>query len=193
MFARSYEDMPGIDLEIAQNHIDTHPYIVPVKQNLKRMRIEWLLKIKEEVTKQLKVRFIKPVHQAKWIASVVPIPKKDGKVRMCVDFRDLNKACPGDDFPLPHIDVLVDNTTGSALMSFMDDFSGYNQIKMDPKDKLKTTFTTEWGIYCYIVMPFRLKNVGPIYQRMAMAFIHDMMHGEVEVYFSYQVELQSNQ
>ena len=64
----------------------------------------------------------------------MPIPKKDGKVRMCVDFRDLNKACPKDDFPGPYIDVLVDNTVGSALMSFMDGFSRYNQIKMAPKD-----------------------------------------------------------
>ena len=71
----------------------------------------------------------------------MPVPKKDRKVRMCVDFRDLNKACPKDDFP--YIDVLVDNTTGSAFMSFMDGFSRYNQIKMAPKDMTKTTFTTE--------------------------------------------------
>ena len=97
--------------------------MMPVKQKLRRMRTEWLLKIKEEVTKHLKVGFIKPIHQAKWVANVVPVPKKDGKVRMCVDFRDLNKAWPKDDFPLPHIDFLVDNTAGSALMSFMDGFS----------------------------------------------------------------------
>ena len=78
----------------------------------------------EEVTKQLKVGFIKSIHQVELIANVMPIPKKDGKVRMCVDFRDLNKACPKDDFPLPHIDVLVDITARSALMSFMDGFSG---------------------------------------------------------------------
>ena len=65
----------------------------------------------------MKVRFIKPVHQAEWTATVVLVPKKDGKIRMCVDFRDLNKACSKDDFPLPHIDVLVDNTASSALMS----------------------------------------------------------------------------
>ena len=98
--------------------------MVLVKQNLRRMRSEWLLKIKEEVTKQLKVGFIKPVNQVEWIANVMPMPKKDVMVRMCVDFRDLNKACPKDDFPLPHIDVLVDNTAGSALMSFMDGFLG---------------------------------------------------------------------
>ena len=107
------------------------------------MRTEWFLKIIEEVTKQLKEGFIKPIHQAEWIANVVPVPKKDGKVRMCVDFRDLNKACPKDDFPLPHINVLVDNMTGSVLMSFVNGFLGYNQIKMAPKDMTKNTFTTE--------------------------------------------------
>ena len=72
------------------------------------------LKIKEEVTKQLKVGFIKSMHQAKWIANVVPIPKKDGKIRMCVDFKDLNKAYPKENFPLPLIDVVVDNMTNIA-------------------------------------------------------------------------------
>ena len=130
----------------------------------------------------MKIWFIKPIHQAKWIANVMPIPKKDGKVRMCVDFRDLNKACPKDDFPLPHIDVLVDNTTGSALMSFMDGFSRYNQIKRASRDMTKTTFTIDWGIYCYIVMPFGLKNAGAIYQRMDTTLLHDIIHNEVEVY-----------
>ena len=146
------------------------------------MRTEWLLKIKEEVTKQLKVGFIKLVHQAKWIDNVVLVHEKDGKVRLCVDFRDLTKACPKDDSSLPHIDVLVDNTTSSALMSFMDGFSGYNQIKMAPRDMTKTTFTMEWGIYCYIVMPFGLKNVSATYQRMATTLLHDIMHNEVEMY-----------
>ena len=129
VFSWSYEDMPGIDPEIAQHHIDTYAHMVPVKQKLWCMRTEWLLKIIEEVTKQLKVGFIKLIHQAEWIANVVPVPKKDGKVRMCKNFRDLKKACPKDDFPLPHIDVLVDNTAGSALMSFMDGFLRYNKIK----------------------------------------------------------------
>ena len=114
---------------------------MPVKHKLRRIRTEWLLKIKEEVTKQLQVGFIKPINQAEWIANVVPVPKKDGKVRICVDFRDLNKACPKDDFPLPHIDVLVDNMVGSALMSFMDGFSRYNQIKMAPKDITESSKT----------------------------------------------------
>jgi hypothetical protein len=91
-------------------------------------------KIKKEVIKQLKAGFIKAVNQTGWMANVVPIPKKDGKVRMCMDFRDPYKACSKENFPLPHIDVLVNNTAGSALMYFMDGFSGYNQILMAPKD-----------------------------------------------------------
>ena len=122
------------------------------------------------------------MHQAEWIANIVPVPEKDGKVRMCVDFRDLNKACLKDDFPFPHIDVLVVNTAGSALMSFMDGFLAYNQIKMAPEDMTKTTFTIEWEIYCYIMMPFGLKNAGATYQRKATALLHDIMHNEVEVY-----------
>ena len=76
-------------------------------------------------------------------------PKKDGKVRVCGDFRDLNKASPKDDFPIPHIDMLVDSTTRHLMLSFMDGFSWYNQISMAPKDIEKTSFITEWGTYCY--------------------------------------------
>ena len=95
---------------------------------------------------------------------MVPVLKKDRKVRMYVDFRDINKASPKDDFPLPHIDILVDNIAGHALLSFIDGFSGYNQIKMVPEDMEKTSFITPWGTYCYKVMPFGLKNAGATYQ-----------------------------
>ena len=117
-----------------------------------------------------------------WLANIVPVSKKDGKVRMCVDFRDLNKAYPKDNFPLPHIDVIVDSATSSAMYSFMDEFLGYNQIMMTFMDKIKTAFITKWGTYCYKVMPFGLKNAGATYQRAATALFHNMMHKEVEVY-----------
>ena len=101
---------------------------------------------------------------------------------MCVDFKDLNKASPKYDFPLPHIDILVDNIAGHALLSFMDGFSGYNQIKMAPKDMEKISFINPWGTYCYKVMPFGLKNVGATYQRAATTLLQDLIHKEVEVY-----------
>ena len=143
------------------------------------MKPEWTLKIKEEVGKQYNVGFLRVVN---YPANVVPIPKKDGKVMMRVDFRDLNKASPKDDFPLPHIDILVDNTAGRALLSFMYGFLGYNQIKMALEDMEKTSFITPWGTYCYKVMPFGLKNAGAIYQCVATTLFHDLIHKEVEVY-----------
>ena len=93
-----------------------------------------------------------------WLANIVPVLKKDGKVRMCVDFRDLNKACPKDDFPLPHIDVIIDSVASSVMYFFMDEFSGYNKIMMAVMDKIKTAFITEWGTYCYKVMPFWIEE-----------------------------------
>ena len=113
-----------------------------VKQKLKRMKPEWTLKIKEEVEKQYNAGFLRVVNYPEWLANVVPVLKKDGKVRMCVDFRDLNKVSLKDDFPWSHIDVLVDNTVGHALLSFMDGFSRHNQSKMAPEDMEKTSFIT---------------------------------------------------
>ena len=86
------------------------------------------------------------------------------------------------DFPLPYIDVIVDSAASSAMYSFMDGFSRYNQIMMAVMDKIKTVFITEWGTYCYKVIPFGLKNARATYHRVATALFLDMMHKEVEVY-----------
>ena len=85
---------------------------------------------------------------------------------------------------MPHIDVLVDNIVGHALLSFMDRFSRYNQIKMASEDMEKATFITPWGTYCYKVMPFGLKNTGATYQRATTTLLHDLIHKEVELYES---------
>ncbi|RDX65156.1 hypothetical protein CR513_56209, partial [Mucuna pruriens] len=155
IFAWSYRDIPGLDSEIV-----LEPHYPPIKQKLRRISPDISLKIKEEVKKQLEAGFLIVAKYPQWVANIVPVPKKDGKVRMSVDYRDLNKVSPKDDFPLPHIDILVDNTARHACFSFMDGFSGYNQIKMAPKDMEKTTFITQWGTFYYKVMPFGLKNVG---------------------------------
>ncbi|RVW87539.1 Transposon Ty3-G Gag-Pol polyprotein [Vitis vinifera] len=145
VFAWSYEDMLGLDPSIVQHHLPILPHVRPVKQKLRRLHPRWSLQVKEEIQKQLNVGFISVVEYPEWLANVVPVPKKDGKVRVCVDFRDLNKASPKDDFPLPHIDLLVDSTAGHSMLSFMDGFSGNNQILMAPEDMEKTAFITEWG------------------------------------------------
>ena len=99
-----------------------------------------------------------------------------------MEYWDLNRASPKENFPLPHINVLVHNTTNFACVSFMDGFSGYNQIKMALEDMEKTTLITLWGMFCYKVMSFGLKNAGATYQRAMITLFHDMMHKEIEVY-----------
>ena len=101
---------------------------------------------------------------------------------MCVDFTDLNKACPKDSFPLPRIDQLVDSTAGHKLLTFMDAFSGYNQIKMAEEDQEKTAFITSQWLYCYNVMPFGLKNAGPTYQRLVNKMFSNQIGRNMEVY-----------
>jgi len=179
VFAWSYADMPGLDSDIVVHKLSLIEGCKPVKQKLRRTRPDILIKVKEEITKQWDAEFLEVVEYSEWVSNIVVIPKKDNKIRVCVDFRDLNRASPKDEFPLPYIDILVDNAVKSSTYSFMDGFSGYNQIKMAETDKRKTTFITSWGTYCYKVMPFRLKNAGAIYQRAMVALFHDMMHNKL--------------
>ena len=137
IFAWSYQDMPGLDTDIVEHHFPLKPQCPPIKQKLRRTHPDMAVKIKEEVIKQINSGFLVTSVYPQWIANIVPVPKKDGKVRMCVDYRDLNKASPKDDFPLPHIDMLVDSTAKFKVFSFMDGFSGYNQIRIALEDMKK--------------------------------------------------------
>ena len=110
------------------------------------------------------------------------VKKSNGKWTMCVDLTDLNKACPKDNFPLPRIDQLVDLTAGHKLLSFKDAFSEYNQILMDEDNQEKTLFITSQGLYCYKVMPFRLKNTGATYQRLVNRMFSHQIGRNMEVY-----------
>ncbi|XP_012442188.1 uncharacterized protein LOC105767226 [Gossypium raimondii] len=160
VFAWSYQDMPGLNTSIVVHRLPIKEDCKPVQQKFRRMRPDVVLKIKEEVKKQFDTGFLQEVKYSEWVANIIPVPKEDGKVGMCVDYRDLNKASSKDNFPLPYIDTLVDNTAGHSLFSFMDGFSRYNQIKMHPEDMSKTTFITLWGTFRYKVMPFGLRNAG---------------------------------
>ena len=120
----------------------------------------------DEMSKLLAANFIREVHYPEWLANVVIVKKANRKWKMCIDFTDLNQACPKDSFPLPRIDQLVDLTAEHKLFTFMDAFSGYNQILMAEEDQEKTAFVTSQGQYYYRVMPFGLKNTGATYQRL---------------------------
>ena len=179
IFAWSYQDMPGLNTKIVVHRILVKPKWPPVRQVLRKMKSEIILKIKEEIEKQLKASFLTVIAYSDWVANIVLVPKKDGKVCMCVNYRDLNRASPKDNFPLPYIDTLVDNTATNRFFSFMDGFSSYNYIKMAEEDKAMTTFTTHWGTYAYDVMPFGLKNISATYQRAMVTLFHDMIHKEI--------------
>ena len=136
----------------------------------------------EEVRKLLEAGFIREVYYPDWLANVVMVRKNNGKWRMCVDFTDLNRACPKDSYPFPRIDTLVDSTARHELLSFMDAFSGYNQIKMKEEDQEKTSFVTSQGLFCYKVMPFGLKNAGASYQRLMNKLFAHQLGRNVQVY-----------
>lgn len=118
----------------------------------------------------------------RWLANIVPVEKKNGQVRVCVDFRDLNCVYPKDGFPIPITEMGVDATTGHRALSFMDGSYHYNKIKMDEKDAMDTTFRTPRGNFYYMVMPFGLKNVGATYQRAMTYVLGDLIHRSMECY-----------
>ena len=119
--------------------------------------------IAEEVRKLQDVEFIREVYYPDWLANVVMVKKANSNWRMCVDFKNLNKACPKDSYPFPRVDILVDLTARHRLLSFMDAFSGYNKIKLDEANQKKTSFVTSQGLFYYKVMSFGFKNAGATY------------------------------
>ena len=146
--------MPGLDPQIAMHHFNIKPDANPVKQQQRQFRPGIMKAIETEVHKLIACDFICEEQHPDWVANIVPVIKTNGKIWVCIDYRDLNTACPKDEFPLPIIDVMIDNTCGFERISFMDGFSGYNQIKMHPEDEKHTSFRTPLGIDCYTVMPF---------------------------------------
>ena len=158
VFAWKQADMGGIDPTVITHRLNISPSFKPIKQKRRIFAPERQKAINEEVGKLLQVGVIREVEYPEWLANVVLVKKANGKWRLCIDFTDVNRACPKDSFPLSQIDLIVDATTGHELLSFIDACSGYNQISMDPDDQEKTSFVTAQGTYCYRVMPFGLKN-----------------------------------
>ncbi|KAL0381152.1 UNVERIFIED_CONTAM: Transposon Tf2-12 polyprotein [Sesamum angustifolium] len=157
VFAWSYKEMPGLDPKVAVHHLSVKKGARPVKQGQRRFRPELIPLIEGKVNKLIEVGFIREV-------------------------KDLNNACPKDDFPLPIAELMIDATTGHEALSLMDRSSGYNQIRMAPADEELTAFRTPKGIYCYKVIPFGLKNAGAIYQRAMRKIFDDMLLKNVECY-----------
>ena len=173
---------------MAEHSLFVRPDAKPVKQPTRRISDERRAAVMEHLAILLAAGFIMEVLHPDWISNPVLVEKKKDdplllKVwRMCIDFTNLNKACPKDPFPLPRIDQVIDSTAGSELLTFLDAYSGFHQIPLNPDDQLKTAFITPYGAYCYRVMTFGLRNAGATYQRCMQKCLHNQIGRNVEVY-----------
>ena len=166
MFAWNAYKAPGLDPDFICHHLNVNLAVLSRKQPPQRSSKEHSDAVKEEVNKLKQAGAIKEVFYPEWLANTVIMKKKNGNWQVCVDFTNLNKACPKNSFPMPRIDQLVDATVGYSWISFLNSFQGYHRIPLTLDDQKKTTFVTPTRNYHYKVMPFGLKNVGSSYQRM---------------------------
>jgi hypothetical protein len=125
-FAWDYAEMPGLDRSIVQHRLPLKKGFRPFQQRAQQMKAEVLEEVKKEVEKMLEAGFNRPCRYAEWISSVVHVQKKDGRWRVCVDFRDLNRATPKDKYPMPVAETLINAAAGHKIVSFMDGNAGYN-------------------------------------------------------------------
>nr|KYP55910.1 Transposon Ty3-G Gag-Pol polyprotein [Cajanus cajan] len=174
--------MPGIDADFICHRLAIHKEGKPVAQRKRKVGSERREAIITETQKLLNAGFIREIRYTTWLENVVLVNKSSGKWRMCVDYTDLNKACPKDSYPLSSINRLVDGASGHALLSFLDAYSGYNQIMMSPPDEEHTSFITDRANYCYRVRPFGPKNAGATYQWLMDKVFHQQIGRNMEVY-----------
>ena len=174
--------MPGVPRGLAEHRLRVDSSAKPVKEHLRRSAVQKRKAIGEEVARLLAAGFIREIYHSEWLANVVMVPKKDKSLRMCIDFKHINRACPKDHFPLPRIDQIVDSTAGCERLSFLDAYSGYHQIRLYGPDEVKTAFITPFGCFCYITMPFGLKNAGATFMRMIQKCLLTQISRNVEAY-----------
>jgi hypothetical protein len=170
VFAWTANDLCGVNRDVIEHSLNVDPSFRPRKQRLRKMSEDKAEGARNEVT------------YLEWLANTVMVKKANGKWRMCIDFTDLNKACPKDEFPIPRIDTLVDAAASSELMSLLDYYSGYHQICMKKEDEPKTSFITPSGTYCYLRMPEGLKNAGGSFSRMTAKVLHSQIGRNVLTY-----------
>ncbi|XP_026383756.1 uncharacterized protein LOC113279275 [Papaver somniferum] len=181
-FAWNMHDMEGIDPEVCCHHLRIDPSFKPVRQKMRLIAPELQAAVENDLKKLQESGIIRKSHYPQWISNMVVVPKRNRGVRICIDFRNLNKACPKDSFPLPSIDQLVESIVGYEALTLMYGYAGYNQIPLAPEDQEHTSFFTPRGLYCYSKMSFGLKNAGATYQRMVGDMFEDQIHNTIEVY-----------
>nr|KYP76663.1 Transposon Ty3-G Gag-Pol polyprotein [Cajanus cajan] len=181
-FAWHSSDMPGIDPNFLCHKLAIDPSAKAIILKRRKFGEEKRKAIAKETKKLVLAGHVREIQYPTWLANVVMVHKSNGKWRMCTDFTNLNKACPKDSYSLPNIDCLVDGASGYELLSFMDAYSGYNQIRMHPTDEDKTAFIVDQANFCYRVLPFGLKNAGATYQRLMDKVLVNQLGRNVEAY-----------
>jgi len=176
--------MPGSDRSIVEHRLPIKSGFRRHQQPARRCNPNILPDIKAKITKLIEAKFIRQCRYAEWISNVVPVYKKNGKLLVCIDFKNLNKATPMDGYPMPVADLLVDATAGHRIISFMDGNAGYNQISMAEEDIPKTAFRCPGhvGLFEWIVMTFGMKNASATYQRATNFIFHEFIGKLVGIY-----------
>ncbi|GJW31538.1 reverse transcriptase domain-containing protein [Tanacetum coccineum] len=182
IFAWTPTDMTGVPRQIAEHKLNVRKGCQPVRQKKRGQAAERNVAINDEVSKLVTAGIMREVHYHDWLSNPVMVKKSDNSWRMCVDFKDLNKACPKDGYPLPEIDWKVESLCGFPFKCFLDAYKGYHQIQMAEEDEEKTAFITNQGIFCYTKMPFGLRNAGATYQRLVDKTFHGQIGRNLEVY-----------
>lgn len=141
------------------------------QQKLRKMHPSLEPLVKKELNKMLNAKIIFLVRNTCWVANLMPVRNKNGDIRLCINFINLNKTSQKDNYPVPSMEHILQSLSGSKMLSLLDGFSWYNQVLVSNGDYLKTTFNTKWGTYAYCKMPFGIINVSPTFQRaMDIAF-----------------------
>jgi hypothetical protein len=153
-----------------------------VQQKPQKQFIERQYFIREELKKLLDAVFIREVHHPRWLANPVVIPIVGGKLQMCIDYTSLNKACPKDPFPLPLIDQIMDSISICDLLCFLDAYSGFHPISISREDEEHTAFITVDDLFCYVYMPYGLKNALSTFVCVMHKTFGDLIRDLVEVY-----------
>jgi hypothetical protein len=171
-FAWSYEEIRTYDTTVIEHKTPLKPGVKPFRQKLRQINHILLAVVEREVKNLLDTKIIVPLRYSDWVANLVPVRKKNGEIRLCVDFRNLNKSSLKDNYPFLKMDHVLEKVVGANRMSMINSFFGYNQIAINEHDKEKTAFTTPWGTFMYDKMHFGLMNAGATFQRaMDIAFI----------------------
>jgi len=164
LFAFSYKDLREVTME--QHKIELLPNAKPIRAKQGRWNPRYTAMVKEEFDKLLEAGFIRHVETTEWVSPVVLTLKKNGKLRVCVNYKTLNKVTKKDQYPLPFCEEILEEVTRHEMYTFGDGYMGYHQVKIAPEDQLKTTFTTPWGTFYYTVMPFGLCNIPGTFQHL---------------------------